>query len=108
MFVSFYTILKQRLKIFWSSTPTNFSYEPPLLVTINAIFYTTQKTLKFYKKVNFFFHNGEENLLQLKLQSCYITAVSEKREEQRLDSLLFFWLAVLISYKYICYHLLER
>jgi hypothetical protein len=27
MFVSFYTILKQRLKIFWSSTPTNFSYE---------------------------------------------------------------------------------
>jgi hypothetical protein len=31
MFVSFYTILKQRLKIFWSSTPTNFSYEPPLI-----------------------------------------------------------------------------
>jgi hypothetical protein len=30
MFVSFYTILKQRLKIFWSSTPTNFSYKPPL------------------------------------------------------------------------------
>jgi hypothetical protein len=30
MFVSFYTILKQRLNIFWSSTPTNFSYEPPL------------------------------------------------------------------------------
>jgi hypothetical protein len=29
MFVSFYTILKQRLTIFWSSTPTNFSYEPP-------------------------------------------------------------------------------
>jgi hypothetical protein len=33
MFVSFYTILKQRLKIFWSSTPTNFSYELPLLGT---------------------------------------------------------------------------
>jgi hypothetical protein len=31
MFVFFYTILKQRLKIFWSSTATNFSYEPPLL-----------------------------------------------------------------------------
>jgi hypothetical protein len=30
MFVPFYTILKQRLKIFWISTPTNFSYEPPL------------------------------------------------------------------------------
>jgi hypothetical protein len=30
MFVSLYTILKQRLKIFWSSIPTNFSYEPPL------------------------------------------------------------------------------
>jgi hypothetical protein len=35
MFVSFYTILKQRLKIFWSSTPTNFSYEPPLLGTLD-------------------------------------------------------------------------
>jgi hypothetical protein len=32
MVVSFYTILKQRLKIFWSSTPTDFSYEPPLPV----------------------------------------------------------------------------
>jgi hypothetical protein len=32
MFVSSYTILKQRLNIFWSSTPTNFSYKPPLLV----------------------------------------------------------------------------
>jgi hypothetical protein len=32
MFVSFYTILKQRVNIFWSSTPTNFSYEPPLVV----------------------------------------------------------------------------
>jgi polyferredoxin len=31
MFVSFYTILKQRLNIFWNSTPTNFSYEAPLL-----------------------------------------------------------------------------
>ena len=30
MFVSFCTILKQRLKFLWSSTPTNFSYEPPL------------------------------------------------------------------------------
>jgi hypothetical protein len=29
MFVSFYTILKQRVNIFWSSTPTNFSYEQP-------------------------------------------------------------------------------
>jgi hypothetical protein len=34
MFVSFYTILKQRLTIFWSSKPTNFSYEPPLLVRV--------------------------------------------------------------------------
>jgi hypothetical protein len=33
MFVSFYTILKQSLKMFWSSTPTNFSYEPPLFKT---------------------------------------------------------------------------
>jgi hypothetical protein len=31
VFVSFYTILKQRLKIFWSSTPINFSYGPPLV-----------------------------------------------------------------------------
>jgi hypothetical protein len=31
MFVSFYTILKQRLKVFWTSTHTNFNYEPPLL-----------------------------------------------------------------------------
>jgi hypothetical protein len=31
---SFYTILKQRIKIFWSSTLTNFSYEPPLSVMI--------------------------------------------------------------------------
>jgi hypothetical protein len=30
MFVSFYTIWIQRLKIFWSSTPTKFSYGPPL------------------------------------------------------------------------------
>jgi hypothetical protein len=29
MFVSFYAILRQ--KIFWSSTPTKFSYEPPPL-----------------------------------------------------------------------------
>lgn len=78
-----------------------------MLVTINAIFYTTKKTFKFYKKLNFFFHNAEENLLCLKLQSCYIRAVSEKREEQSWDSLLFCWLAV-ISYKYICCHLLER
>jgi hypothetical protein len=33
MFVSFYTVLKQMLNIFWTSTPTNFSYEPPLLIT---------------------------------------------------------------------------
>jgi hypothetical protein len=33
MFVAFYTILKQRLQIFWSSTPTNFSYEPPLALS---------------------------------------------------------------------------
>jgi hypothetical protein len=33
MFVSFYTILKQRVTFFWSSTPNNFSYEPPLLLT---------------------------------------------------------------------------
>jgi hypothetical protein len=30
MFVPFYAILKQMLNIFWSSTPINFSYEPPL------------------------------------------------------------------------------
>lgn len=30
LFVSFYTILNQRLKIFWSSTPTTFSYKSPL------------------------------------------------------------------------------
>jgi hypothetical protein len=35
MFVSFYTSLKERLKIFWSSSPTNFSYEPPLLSNPN-------------------------------------------------------------------------
>jgi hypothetical protein len=34
MFVSFYTILKQRLKIVWKGTPTNFSYEPPLLASL--------------------------------------------------------------------------
>jgi hypothetical protein len=28
------SILKQRLKIFWSITPTNFSYEPPLQITL--------------------------------------------------------------------------
>jgi hypothetical protein len=31
MFASCYTILKQRLNIFWNSIPTNFSYEPPLI-----------------------------------------------------------------------------
>jgi hypothetical protein len=34
MFVCFYAILKQRLNIFWSSTRTNFSYEPPLALHI--------------------------------------------------------------------------
>jgi hypothetical protein len=38
MFVSFYTILKQWLTFFWSSTPTNFSYKPPLLTSPVAFF----------------------------------------------------------------------
>jgi hypothetical protein len=36
MFVSFYTISKQMLKIFWSSPPTNFSYEPPLVAFLSG------------------------------------------------------------------------
>jgi hypothetical protein len=47
MFVPFYTILKQRLKIFWSSTPTNFSYEPPLLLTSLFVYVTLNMQASF-------------------------------------------------------------
>jgi hypothetical protein len=49
MFVPFYTIFKQRLKIFWSSTPTNFSYEPaliPLHTTTTTILHQKQYGVK--------------------------------------------------------------